>query len=66
MFIPREVSEEKYLVAQEDEIVLYGYNVYCREQVDRLIEGGYTVVGIIDQNPQNKGKYKHIPIEFSI
>lgn len=56
----------KYTVTQEDEIVLYGYNVYCREQVDRLIEGGYTVVGIIDQNPQKKGEYKNIPIECSI
>lgn len=66
LFVPRDISEEKYVIAQEDEIVLYGYNAYCREQVDRLIEGGYTVAGIIDQSPQNKGKYKNISIECSI
>lgn len=63
---PRDVSEEKYAVARDDEIVLYGYNVYCREQIDRLLEGGYTVAGIIDQNPQNKGKYENVPIKCCI
>lgn len=50
----------------EDEIILYGYNAYCREQADRLVASGYTVAGIIDQNPQNKGEYKGIPIKCSI
>jgi len=64
--IPKDTFEEKYAITQEDEIVLYGYNAYCREQVEQLIEKGYTVTGILDQNPENRGKYKDIPIECGI
>ena len=66
LFTLANVSGKKYVITQEDEIVLYGYNEYCKEHVDRLIECGYSVAGIIDQNPQNKGRYKDIPIESSI
>lgn len=54
------------MVTQEDNIVLYGYNAYCREQVNKLIEVGYTVAGIIDQNPQNKGEYRGVSIKDSL
>ena len=66
LFTLADISEKKYAVTQEDEIVLYGYNAYCKEHADRLVESGYSVAGIIDQNPQNKGRYKDIPIESSI
>lgn len=59
--------ERKYTVTQEDEIVLYGFNLYCRERADDLIADGYNVVGIIDKDTQNRGKnYRGIPIENCI
>lgn len=66
LFLSKDTLKEKYVVTQEDEIVMYGYNEYCRRQADRLIQGGYNVVGIIDINPQNIGEYKGIPIGCSI
>ena len=36
------------------------------EQIEHLSGKGYTVAGIIDQNPKNRGEYKGIPIICSI
>lgn len=62
----QEDSKERYLIKQDDEIVLYGYNLYCREQVDRLLEGGYRVAGIIDKNAQDGDEYRGIEMTQSI
>lgn len=54
-FISKDVPEEKYAVTKEDEIVLYGNNEYCKEQVERLSEKGYQVTGIIDKDSKYGG-----------
>lgn len=54
-FISKDVPEEKYTIKQDDEIVLYGYNQYCKQQVDDLLQKGYDVKGIVDQNVKNWG-----------
>ncbi len=62
----KEDSKERYFIEWDDEIVLYGYNLYCREQADRLLAGGYTVAGIIDKNAQDGDEYRGIEITKSI
>lgn len=61
-----EVSQSKYKIEQDDKIVLYGYNLYCREQVSRLQRSGYTVAGIIDKNKQKEDTYQGIQIACNI
>lgn len=61
-----EASEERYIIEQDDEILLYGYNLYCKEQADRLIEGGYRVIGIIDKNTDGKETYREINVVDSV
>lgn len=61
----KEVFKEKYSVEKNDEIILYGYNLYCREQADKLKESGYTVAGIIDKNAQKGDAYQGIQIACS-
>ncbi len=56
-FISKDVPEEKYAITKEDEIVLYGNNAYCKEQVERLTQEGYQVNGIIDKNSEYGGGY---------
>jgi len=54
-FISKDVPEEEWLLKHEDEIILYGYNEYCRDQVDKLMKEGYHVAGIIDKNIRGGG-----------
>lgn len=54
-FISKNVPEEKWLLEHKDEIVLYGYNEYCKKQADKLVAEGYNVAGIIDQNYSGGG-----------
>ena len=54
------------MVTQDDEIVLYGYNLYCRKKADDLLAGGYNLVGIIDRDSQIRGEYQGVPIESHI
>ncbi len=66
-FISKDIPEEEWGgVKPEDNIILYGFNAYCVEQIEHLSGKGYTVAGIIDQNPKNRGEYKGIPIICSI
>lgn len=62
----KENSVDCYSIGQNDEILLYGYNQYCKKQVDRLIENGYTVVGIIDKNADGKEIYRGIKVVSSV
>lgn len=65
LFFPKE--EEKYTISKADEILLYGYNEYCKQQVDGLLQEGYTVTGIIDQNAANIAEnYRGVCIVNSI
>lgn len=59
-------SEERYAIRQDNEILLYGYNLYCKEQADTLIESGYRVIGIIDKKTDGKEKYREIPVVNSV
>jgi len=52
-FISKDVPEEKYTIGQDDEIVLYGYNEYCKQQADYLLQKGYDVTGIVDQDAKS-------------
>lgn len=62
----REVPQGRYSIERDDAILLYGYNLYCREQADKLIDGGYTVAGIIDKKADGKERYQGIDIVRSI
>lgn len=62
----KDISVKKYIIEKNDEIILYGFNLYCKEQVDKLKESGYTVVGIVDKNLQGKDSYHGIQIAHSI
>lgn len=62
----REVPQGEYSIERDDEILLYGYNLYCREQADKLIDGGYTVAGIIDKKADGKERYQGIEVVGSI
>lgn len=57
-FISKDIPEEKWLLDHKDEIILYGYNEYCRKQADALNAEGYNVAGIIDQNYRGGGIMK--------
>lgn len=46
----KDVPEGKYAITKEDEIVLYGNNAYCEEQIENLREEGYQIRGVIDEN----------------
>lgn len=61
-----EASKERYMMEQDDEILLYGYNLYCKEQADRLLESGYRVIGIIDKNTDGKESYRGIRVVDSV
>lgn len=62
----REVPQGRYSIERDDAILLYGYNLYCREQADKLIDGRYTVAGIIDKNADGKERYRGIEVVSSI
>lgn len=62
----RETSEERYSIDREDEILLYGYNLYCKKQADLLLDGEYKAVGIIDKNADGRERYRGIEIVNSI
>lgn len=62
----KETSAERFSIGRDDEIILYGYNLYCKQQADRLIESGYTVAGIIDQNADGRETYRGIEILNSV
>lgn len=53
--------KQKWKLSHDDEIVLYGFNAYCRDQVDALIRQGYHVIAILDQNVKDR-KYQGVDI----
>lgn len=63
-----DISKERYIINKSDDIVLYGWNEYCREQVDRLERKGYSVSGIVDRNATNisQREYKNIRLVQTI
>ncbi len=64
-FISKDVPEERYAITKDDEIVLYGNNAYCKEQVEQLAKEGYRINGIIDRNSEYGG-HNGIPIFRSV
>lgn len=54
------------MIERDDEILLYGFNLYCREQADRLSAGGYRVAGILDKNADQKERYRGIEAADSV
>lgn len=62
----RETSGKRYSIERDDEILLYGFNLYCREQADRLIAGGYRAAGILDKNADRKEMYRGIEAADSV
>lgn len=62
-FISKDVPEEKYAITKRDEIVLYGKNVYCEDQIENLREEGYQIHAVIDKNAEYGAvEVKGIPI----
>ena len=65
LFLPK--KQERFTISKADEILLYGYNEYCKQQVDRLLQKEYSVIGIIDQNAENIAEeYRGVRIVRSI
>lgn len=58
-------TEERYVINQNDGIVLYGYNEYCKQQVTALLNRGYDIVGIVDKAKPIQ-EYEGIKIVSSI
>ncbi len=56
-----------YTIKKDDGIILYGYNEYCRQQVEGLLQKGYDVEGIVDQKAENFEKeYKGVRVVSDI
>lgn len=58
---------DRYVISQFDNIILYGYNHYCQQQVNMLTARSYLVTGIIDYNADKlQDNYYGVPIANSI
>lgn len=58
---------DRYVISQFDNIILYGYNHYCQQQVNMLTAKSYLVTGIIDYNADKlQDNYYGVPIANSI
>ena len=58
---------DRYVISQFDNIILYGYNHYCQQQVNMLTAKNYLVTGIIDYNADKlQDNYYGVPIANSI